>query len=488
MQDPDGSVFECRLFSKAGKDLQARFLFLYDHSYLFDMILSFNSLYVTLLIMKRLVTSVFLLFLLSVLQLLAQPDRVVKNVWTMNQLLDTALKNNPETRAAWWNANRAAAAVGSAKSAFYPELALNVNTYNGRDFKFTNGKDVDYTILEAELVMSFLLADFGERAANFEMAKMAFLAAGWETEWSIQKVMAEVLENGYAVLYAQDALEALQSSLVDARRMLDVAEKLNEAGLTPISDVYSSKAALAQIQIDVVRQLSQLDIQKATLAVTLGFDADTPLTLAPLDALSIPQKQLSELIAIAKYQRQDLLSKRFKLAEVIARQKKIDVLYKPKLFFNAAGGEEHALNDKAVGAHYRVGLTFEAPLFTGFDATYQKRMAFADVKITNAELFKLELDIALEVFIQKSNVEAAKEMLVFAKDNLENAQAAYSGALEKYNAGKERIAEVSIALRQVVNARVSYSEISSSYLIATANLAFATGTLSPYMESRCIKN
>jgi outer membrane protein len=332
------------------------------------------------------------------------------------------------------------------------------------------------------------LADFGERAANVEMAMMALYAAGWETQWSIQSVMAQVLENGYLTHLAQDTLEALDASLVDAKKMVDIAETLNRAGLNPVSDVYSSKAALAQIQIDVTRQRSQLEIQRAALATTLGFEPDICLRLTSLNALNVPQRSLVELLAIAKCQRQDLLAKRAKLAEAQANQKKVEASYKPKMTLNGAGGGDHAFHDKASGAHYRIALNFDAPLFTGFEAMYQKRMAFAEVKISSEELYKLELDIALEVFTQSKTVEAAKEMLYFAKDNLENAQAAYSGSLEKYNAGKERIAEVSITLRQLVNARVRYSEINSGYLIAIANLAFATGTLSPYTEFPCAKN
>lgn len=436
--------------------------------------------------MKSLFSKFFLILTLPLLRLSAETC-TTQNEWTLSQLLDTALKNNPETRVAWWNAQRAAAAVGSAKSAYYPQLALNANVAHGRDFQFTNGPDVNYTILEAEIIMGFLLADFGERAANVEMAMMALLAAGWETEWSIQSVMAQVLENGYSTHLAQDTLDAFQSSLVDAKRMLDIAAKLNQAGLSPISDVYSSKAALSQIQIDVVRQRSQLEIQRAALATTLGFEADTVLKLAPLDGLNVPQRALSDLITLAKYQRQDLMAKRARLAEAIANQKKVNASYNPKISLNARGGGEHAVRDKANGAHYYIGVNLDAPLFTGFDAMYQNRMAFAEVKISSEELYKLELDIALEVFTQSSNVQAAKEMLTFAKDNLENAQAAYNGSLEKYNAGKERIAEVSITLRQLVTARVRYSEINSGYLIAIANLAFATGTLCPYMEAPCSK-
>lgn len=415
-------------------------------------------------------------------------DPTSNNGLTIGDLLNTALTNNPETQLTWWNAQRAAAAVGSAKSSYYPQISLNENVSNSRDFKFRNGPDVTSTVLGANIILEFLVADYGERAANVQAYRMALQAAGWESEWSIQKVMAEVFENGYSTIYAKDTLDALVLSQADAKKMVEAAINLNEAGLSPISDVYSSRASLAQIEIEVAQQKSTLEISQAKLAATLGLEADTPLKLARLDALKVPQKDLFELIALARSTRQDLMAKRARLAETIARQNKTAAQYGPKLSIYGRGGADHAVHDKANAGHYQITLNLDIPLFTGFDATYQNRMAFADVKISENELLQLELAIALEVLTQSSKVESSYEMLQYAKINLDNAQAAYEGSLEKYRAGKERIAEVSIALRQIVTARVRYSEINARYLIAIANLAYATGTLSPYMtEDKCIK-
>lgn len=405
--------------------------------------------------------------------------------WTIGQLLDKALENNPETKAAWWNAQRAASALGSSESAYYPQLDLNLNMQHGRQFQYTNGPDVNYTTVQAAVIMTFLLADFGERAAAVEAAALALGAAGWQSDWSIQKVMAQVFENSYLTIAAQDALEALEASLNDASKMLDAATKLNQAGLSPISDVYSSQAALAQIQIEVVQQRSLLQITRAKLAATLGLEAGTSLKLLPIDALAVPKQSLKALIEIAKSKRQDLMAQRLRLSEAIARQSKAAAQYKPKLSLNARGGAEHAASDKANGSHYRIALNFDIPLFTGFNAMYQNRLALADVKISEQELLRLELEIALEVFSESCRVDATQEMLKFAQINLESAQKAYQATLEKYSAGHEGIAEVSNALRQIVLARVRYSEINSRHLIALANLAYATGTLSHLSENLC---
>lgn len=446
--------------------------------------------------MKSLFTLIFILPLLISDLLVGQtvPTSTVcklneasNDALTLADLLNTALTNNPETRLTWWNVQRAAAAVGNAKSDYYPQLSFNGNISHTRQFKFLNGPDTTATLYCANLILSFLVVDSGERAANVQAFMMALQAAGWESDWSIQKVMAEVFENAYSAIYAQDTLDALQLSLEDARKMLEVAKNLNAAGLSPISDVYSSKAALAQIEIEVAQQKSTLEIHRARLAVTLGLEADTPLKLVRLDALSIPQKNLSELIVLARSTRQDLMASRARLAESIARRNRTVTQYGPKLTLNGRGGADHAVHDRANSGHYQFTLNLDMPLFTGFAATYQSRMALADIKISETELVQLELSVALEVLTESSRVESSREMLQYAKSNLENAQAAYEATLEKYRAGTERFAEVSIALRQIVSARVRYSEINSRYLIAIANLAYATGTLSSHMEQICIK-
>lgn len=116
---------------------------------------------------------------------------------------------------------------------------------------------------------------------------------------------------------------------------------------------------------------------------------------------------------------------------------------------------------------------------------YQNRIAYADTQISTEQLLELQLDISLEVLTYSRTLRAAQEMLPDAEDNLQNSVKAYEGVLDKYKAGKEGIAELSIAQRQLAAARVRYSDVKTKLLVSIANLAYATGTLAPYMEMPC---
>lgn len=396
----------------------------------------------------------------------------------VSELIEMALENQPSTRQVWWNAHRAAASLGAAKAAYYPYIGLEARAVNGRDFKSINGPDVSYTIVGADVTLDMLLYDFGERKANVNAARAALVAANWQADWNIQKVIMNVLENAYATLLAQEILKVNASSLADAENMWKVAKELNRVGLTSVVDVYASQALLSQMRISFSQQKALLDIQKGKLATSLGLTPSESIELAPLTQIPLPPKEKTKaLISLASHQRSDLLEKQAKLTESIALLEKVKASYRPKVGLTGRGGVNHAFHKREEGAQYQIALQFEMPLFDGFESLYQKRIECSNIEITREELAELQLSIALEVFTYLRTLEAAEEILPEAEVNLENSIKAYESMLEKYKAGQERITEVSIYLQQLALARTSYIETKTQWLVAIANLAFATGTI-----------
>lgn len=412
---------------------------------------------------------------------------------TLAELVDIALENHPSTKQAWWNANRAAASLGSAKSAYYPNITFNANIQNGREFKFVNGPETNYTIISGNLYLNMLLYDFGERKASVNMAKSALLAANWQLDWNIQRVMVRVLENAYATLYAQEVLQASKISLDEAEKVLNAAKELNRTGLTPKTDVYTSQATFYQMRMDYAQQKAALDIQRGKLATSLGLSAITCFQIAtPPDTMPCQQVEQAEiLIETALQQRADLMAKQARLQESLFNKIKTYAAYMPNISFSSNGGYNKALHDKHQRndtMQYQVALNFDTPIFNGFDTMYQNRIAYADAYITNEQLIELQIDIALEVLTHSRNLLAAQEMLPDAEDNLKNSIQAYEGVLDKYKAGKESITDLSFAQQHLAAARVRFSDVKTKLLISIANLAYATGTLAPYMETPCQEN
>jgi len=91
---------------------------------------------------------------------------------------------NPETRLAWSHAKEAAAAVGLAKSEYYPLLALNAAAQSARlpeQVPWTAQK-LGYMDLEGQelcpmATLEWVLLDFGRRAADVRAARARLLAA-----------------------------------------------------------------------------------------------------------------------------------------------------------------------------------------------------------------------------------------------------------------------------------------------------------------------
>lgn len=398
---------------------------------------------------------------------------------TLTELISIGLEQNPQTRAAWRNAQKRAASLGIAKSGYYPQVGIVSRAIHGREFRDINGPNVTFTNIGADLTLSMMLYDFGRTDSGIQSAKMALLAANWQVDWTMQKVMVNIMEEAYSTWYELEVLEANLQTLQDAENMAYSARELNRAGLKSISDVYTTRATLAQTQMEVAQQKALVDIQKGKLAASLGFSADTPLELAPFAEVQPPPVEMvNSLIALAKEQRADLMAQRARLAESRARLNGARAEYMPKITLGGRAGADHYFHDKANPGQYQIGINMEIPLFTGFETMYQNRLALVEARVNEEEKAQLELDIALEVLTHARSVEAAQEMISFAKDNLDNASKAYTGVLEKYKAGKEGIAELSNALRQLAHARIRFSDVATRLRISIANLAYATGGLS----------
>jgi len=438
--------------------------------------------------MKRLLLQIFLLMLTSPIAITlhsaedyAPPSQPLLS---LAEAIDTGLKNSPKTKQQWWLAMRAAGALGVAKSTYYPRIDLNANIKNGQAYQFTNGPSVSYTYIDGEMLLDMLLFDSGERQATVLAAKYALLAADWQTDWQIQSVMIDVLANAYALYYSEETLKAALTSLDDGKKALDVAIELNRAGISPITDVHTSRATFAQMEMEVSEKKAALDIQRGTLATAMGLSANAIINLQPLNfnwqQNSTPTNdKISTLITVADQNRSDLIASRAALLESIANRTRAERAYLPKVSFSSRGGYEHAMHDRAKSGDYQVRLDLSVPLFTGFKATYEKHIAYADVHISEESLAQLKLEIALQVLTYSRELKASQEMMPQSERNLKYAEEAYDGILIRYAAGTEKISELSIALRQVTQARLRHSDVIARYLNALANLAFATGTLQP---------
>lgn len=404
---------------------------------------------------------------------------VVAEPLSLVELVDIALENNPETEKAWANTKQAQAILGIAKSANYPTLDAKASVNHGREVKYPNGPDTVFTFGSAELFLNYLLYDFGERKATIQAMKEALLAARWGADFTMQQVIYKVSSSYYEYLYAQEVLQVQLASLQDMQTIFESAEDLYKAGLRCATDLHTSKAEVAQQQMDLAQQRAQVAIAYGKLLTNLGLPIQTTLEIQTNpEGREYPhfEEGIAQLLTLAEEQRADLMAKKAKLAEMRYLVKKANRAPWPKLRGEGQGGWLEYTKHQGNGYNYNTGISLDIPLFKGFEYTYNKHLALANEQLTVAELKELHDAIAFEVLSYSESVKASKEALKWSGSFMEESLQSYEGSLESYKAGLQNIFDLIQAQRSLAEARMKKAQARTQWLVSLAELAFATGT------------
>lgn len=395
------------------------------------------------------------------------------------ELVDIALKNNPETQKVWWNAKRSQAVLGIAQSDYYPHLNGRASSMHGREVKFPNGPNTNYTYYSGELSLDYLLFDFGERSANVSAAKEALKAVDWSSDYAIQRIIYQVAAHYYEYLNAAELLKAKECTLCDAETISKSAEEMFKAGLRCVTDINTSKAAIAQVQMELAQQRAQVAIAYGKLITTLGLSVETTIEVdTDPQGLNNPlfAEGISKLITVAGEQRKDLLAKKASISEMKYRVQKEDSSKWPKMRAMGQIGWLEYTKHQGSGYNYLTGLALDIPLFKGFERIYAKRLAYAEAEMTEAELKQLYEAIALEVLTYSESVKSASDALNWSDEYLCQASKSYDGSLESYKAGLQNIFDLLQTQSFLADARIKKTQAKTQWLVSLSELAFATGS------------
>ena len=140
--------------------------------------------------------------------------------YDLTELINVALRVNPETRIAWERARQAAIAVGLVESEYFPMLTLAA--FNGYQTLPVPAPQnlipqgffrVDVAHLVPGLGLKWLLLDFGRRGATMDAAKERLLAANLGFNRTHQSLAFRVQRAFYALTSIRARIAVAQSAL-----------------------------------------------------------------------------------------------------------------------------------------------------------------------------------------------------------------------------------------------------------------------------------
>ncbi|HEY5236413.1 MAG TPA: TolC family protein, partial [Rhabdochlamydiaceae bacterium] len=232
------------------------------------------------------------------------------------ELIDLGLKNNPETAKAWAATKRSEAQLGAARSDYYPAIGIQGKLSQGRDVKYVNGPEVIFTNYGADLVLSYLLYDFGERKAAVQATREALKAARWSEDFSMQKIIYKVSASYYEYLNVLELVQTKENIFKDAMQLHDSVDELHKAGLRSESDQSLSKATVAQMQMELPGWRAKVTSAYGKLLIALGVPLESQIEIkTTFQECALSSEGIQQLISKAEEMRADVLAKKALLSE-----------------------------------------------------------------------------------------------------------------------------------------------------------------------------
>jgi len=399
----------------------------------------------------------------------AMPDGALN----LLEVVNMALCNNPQTREVWANSRVYAAQLGVNKADYLPNANLNASVSRSKTntTPSANQRSIGLTI-------SYLLYDFGLRAANLESARQLLVSASATQDSTVQTIFLAAVQAYYQEQATITALDAALESERAARESFAAAEARYNAGSATPADKLQAQTAYSQATLNRITAAGNLKNAQGTLANMIGMDANQNVSLVPANTKAIPDEfegEVDTLIEEARLRRPDLQSA---AAQIKAAQASIDAARaagSPTISLAASADQYNYSGNSSRGSSISINLNI--PIFSGYAPTYRVRAAEAQMDARSAQYEQLRLQVALDVWTSYQQLTTATQSLRTTADLLNSAELSERVALGRYKAGVGSILDVLNAQSALASARQQRIQSTFDWNISRATLARAMGSL-----------
>jgi outer membrane protein, multidrug efflux system len=404
----------------------------------------------------------------------------------LNDLVQTALKENQDLAAALARVEAARAMTGSERAGFLPQLGLqNSATYerlSGSSFGANLPPGVPLPALERDRYQGFLTLNYeldlwGKIRRGVESAKAKEAAAVDQAAAQRLIIAAEVARNYFLAASLDEQIRLVEATRRLRDQSLDLQNSRLKAGLSNELDLNRAKAERGLTQNDLLQLQRQRGTLENTLAVLCGLPANhfrlrKSLRLPALPRVTKPLP--SELLQ----RRPDLREAEQKLRSANAEIGVAVAEYFPSFKLIGTGGLENIGAEDFLDWQNRtanIGPQLTVPLFQGGRLRAKHKQAQARYNETLAEYKKAILTALAEV------ENAALEIRTYSQQEraVQSARSANTEAASlartRYEKGLTNYFEVVDSERSVLSTQLLEAQIQGQRLAASVQLIRALG-------------
>jgi outer membrane protein len=417
---------------------------------------------------------------------------------SLAQLTEIALALNIRTRQAWMQARVEAAQSGIDHAGDFPQINGLISDRIARNVSGTSGlqgggtidlsgnsiaipRGLPYSVFTTygpTLSLSYVLFDFGKRAADKEATEYRLLAANLAQNRTLQDVAFQVEQAYYRVLGFEQLVRATRESLKNFQTGLDATQRRHDSGLATVADVYRSETQVGQAQLVLSRNEGELSKARGLLAGAVGLPVNFPLQLQPMTTtppVTEITRSMDDLLTIAKANRPDLVAAeaRARAARATARAEVRAGL--PTLQFISQYTRQNYTSALTAQDAYFFGLNLNVPIFSGFGDTYRQRRRDEEAKIADTARDQIYTQTEQDVWQAYFDLQTAATSIASSANLVKSASQSADAAVARYQGGVGSLLDLITAQLDDTNAKVQEIQSRLDWYQALARLNFALG-------------
>lgn len=396
-------------------------------------------------------------------------------------LTEHALRERPESRAAWLGIQAEAARLDAARAANWPTLTGQFSFTRSRALSSSGASIPTLHRYGPSLGLSYVVYDFGARAAGIDAQRYQVIASLLDSNRVLQDIIAEVEAAYFAVLAAREQGAAAREQETALQTSLDAVTARLQGGLASRADQLRARAA--SVEATLARQAAARDLAKAEAALKQAAGIAQTRTLALDWNALLPSALesgtlLADLLDEAVRQRPDLQALRASAAGARADAERARAARWPSVALSANTGRTFFLEDgRTPSSSYNVGVTVSVPLFDGGRLAAESRAAAREAERLQAQADGQQAQVTRSVAEAYYDVRHAQSQREGISAQFDSARESAQAAEARYTAGVGSLLEWLTAQADLARARQAVVQADVDWRLAFSRLSHALGRL-----------
>jgi TolC family type I secretion outer membrane protein len=397
----------------------------------------------------------------------------------LSDCIETALKNEPNLRAARAELEADKAREKQAISGYLPKITAST----GYSEAHQDGGAVGDTInknYSTSLSLNQTIYDFGRTGNAYDSACLNTRSAELDEDRVKQDVILKVKQAYFDFLQSQRLVLLAKKTLEQSENHLKQAKAFYRAGTKPVFDVTRAEVEVNSQQLSLINANNRMIVSRMALNNAMGIDPERQIEID--DSLAMPQTipTLEKVKAEALENRPDLRKAESDIASAAARIQAEKSNHLPVIALNgsynwANGTSEMGIFEGDTRNSWNASIALTLPIYEGGLTSGKISEAKSNMQILKAKREVLRQTILIDVCQYYADMESAQVRIQVMESSLKKATENLDIAQGRYEEGVGPYIDVTDAQVSAVQAETDYVQSLYDFQLAAAMLLRAMG-------------